>query len=467
MKYFIPFILILFLSSCSSTTSQKLPISDDAKIITGVNIVDVRDGTIHPDKYVVVDSGKIVAIHEGKETVNGRGKLWPDAATLIDGQGKYIIPGLAEMHAHIPSPNEGEDWMKDVLFLYVANGVTTIRGMLGHPRHLELRTEAQNNTILSPRIYTSSTSFNGNSVPTVEAGRKKVIESKEAGYDFLKFHPDIKLDVHDEIVRTANEVGIPFAGHVSRDVGIRHALESNYATVDHVDGFLEGLVPESAGVDPYKNGFFGYDFTGLADTSMIDELVQMSKDHKVWVVPTQALFERWFSALPTDGLATEPEMKYVPHSTLESWIKRKNQITSGPSFDTQKWERFNDIRRKLIYHLQHHGQGLLLGSDAPQVFNVPGFSIHHELQYMLEAGLSPLEALQTGTINPAVFFGEEGGFGEIIEGSSADFIMTKNNPLDDLTVLLHPEGVMVRGRWLSRGEIDQKLSELAERNKAR
>ncbi len=465
MKYFIPFLFIFILSSCSSTTNQKISVSDNAKVISGVSIVDVRDGIIHPDKYVVVDSGKIIAIYDEKEITKEHGKLWPDATTVIDGQGKYITPGLAEMHAHIPSPNEGEDWIEDVLFLYVANGVTTIRGMLGHPRHLELRTEAQNNTIISPRIYTSSTSFNGNSVPTPEAGRKKVIESKEAGYDFLKFHPDIKLDVHDEIVRTANEVGIPYAGHVSRDVGIRHAIESNYATVDHVDGFLEGLVPESAGVDPYKNGFFGYDFTDLTDISMVDELVQMSKDHEVWVVPTQALFERWFSARSTDGLAAEPEMKYVPQSILESWVKRKNQITSEPAFDAKKWERFNDIRRKLIYQLQHHGHGLLLGSDAPQVFNVPGFSVHHELQYMLEAGLTPLEALQAGTINPAVFFGEQGEFGEIIEGSSADFIMTKKNPLEDLSILQHPEGVMVRGQWLNREEIDQKLGQMAERNK--
>ncbi len=458
MKHLIPILLLLF--SCSSVPDEHRALSDSAKVITSVNIVDVREGIIHPDQYVIIDSGKIISILEDQED-------WFKKADAIDGTGKYITPGLAEMHAHIPSPKEGEEWIKDVMFLYLANGVTTIRGMLGHPRHLELREEARKNTILSPRIYTSSTSFNGNSVPTAEAGRQKVIESKEVGYDFLKFHPGIKLDVHDEIVRTANEVGISYAGHVSRDVGIRHALESNYATVDHVDGFLEGLVPESADVAPNENGFFGYNFTDLAESSQIGDLVGMSKNHKVWVVPTQALFERWFSAIPTTELAAEPEMKYMPASTIENWINRKNQITDGSGFDAAKWNRFNEIRRNMIFQLQQDGQGLLLGSDAPQVFNVPGFSIHHELQFMLEAGLTPLEALQAGTLHPATFFGEEGGFGEITEGASADFIMTDKNPLEDLSHLGHPEGVMVRGRWLNKNEINQKLADLAERNKER
>ena len=460
MNYLIPFLLVLY--SCTSTTEPKIQVSDSATIFQGVNIIDVRDGSILSNQQVVVDSGKIVSI---SNTAEVQRSTWPEGVEVVDANGKYITPGLAEMHAHIPSPNEGEDWIKDVLFLYVANGVTTIRGMLGHPRHLQLREEAKNNSIISPRIYTSSPSFNGNSVPTPEAGRQKVIESKEAGYDFLKFHPGIKLEVHDEIVRTANEVGIPYAGHVSTGVGIRHALESNYATVDHVDGFLEGLVPESAGVNPDENGFFGFQFTELADTTMIAELVELSKAHEVWVVPTQALFERWFSPIPAEGLALESEMKYMPADMVENWVQRKKQIVAGPGFDSVKWEKYNEIRRSMIYQLQHEGQGLLLGSDAPQVFNVPGFSIHHEMQYMLEAGLTPLEILQTGTLNTAIFYEREGDFGEIVEEASADFILSKGNPLEDLKNLQQPDGVMVRGTWLDRTEIDQKLADLAARNK--
>lgn len=462
MKYLIP--LLIVLTACSSSTTPQMELSSAAFVFQDVNIIDVRDGNVLKNKDMVVDSGRILAIKDRSDSQN---ISWPDHVEVIDASGKFITPGLAEMHAHIPSPNEGEDWIEDVLFLYVAHGVTTIRGMLGHPRHLELREEAANNTILSPRIYTSSTSFNGNSVPTPEAGRQKVIESKEAGYDFLKFHPGIKLDVHDEIIRTAKEIGIPYAGHVSTDVGIRHAIQSDYATVDHVDGFLEGLVPSSANVNPNENGFFGYNFTDLAERSRIPELVALSKEHGVWVVPTQALFERWFSDIPADDLASEPEMKYMPASTIQSWVNRKNQMTQGPGFDPDKWKTFNDIRREMIYQIQHNGQGLLLGCDAPQVFNVPGYAIHHEMQYMLEAGLTPLEVLQSGTLNTARFFDQEGEFGEIIENASADFILSKGNPLEDLATLKEPSGVMVRGQWLSRSSLDEQLADLANRNRDR
>lgn len=459
MKFLIPILLVLY--SCTTSSDPNLQLSDAATVFQDVNIIDVRDGHVIKNQLVVVDSGRILSISDWEENQN---TSWPESVEVIDAAGKYITPGLAEMHAHIPSPDQGEDWIDDVLFLYVANGVTTIRGMLGHPRHLQLREDAANNSILSPRIYTSSTSFNGNSVPDPETARQKVIESKEAGYDFLKFHPGITQDVHDEIIRTAKEVGIPYAGHVSTDVGIRHALESDYATVDHVDGFLEGLVPASADVAPDENGFFGYNFTDLADRSRIPEIVELSKQHGVWVVPTQALFERWFSDIPAGQLAEDPEMKYMPASTIESWVNRKNQLTEGPGFESEKWNTFNDIRRQMIYQLQHNGQGLLLGSDAPQVFNVPGFSIHHEIQYMLEAGLTPLEVLQTGTINTARYFDQEGEFGEIIENASADFLLSEGNPLEDLGHLENPDGVMVRGRWLSREEIDEQLSDLARRN---
>lgn len=461
MRYLSIFLVFLvFLYSCSTSTNTSLKLSEQGSVFSHVNVINIRDGSIDSNKSVVVDSGKIVAILE-------ENRSWPEGTQIINGEGNYLLPGLAEMHAHIPSPQESEEWIQDVLFLYVAQGVTTIRGMLGHPRHLDLREEAANNSILSPRIYTSSPSFNGNSVKTPEEGRQKVIESRDAGYDFLKFHPGIKLEVHDEIVKTANEEGIPYAGHVSTDVGIRHALESNYASVDHIDGFLEGLVPESAGVNPNDNGFFGYNFTNLVDTTMIDELVQSSKKHRVWVVPTQALFDRWFSPRPAEELATDPEMKYMPASTIQKWIENKNRLTGGDHYSDEQWNTFNEIRKQMILKLHREGQGLILGSDAPQVFNVPGFSIHHELQFMLDAGLSPLEALQTGTLHPALYFDQEGEYGEIIEDASADFILSAENPLEDLSTLREPVGVMVRGQWLSKERIDTKLAELADRNLTR
>ena len=171
------------------------------------------------------------------------------------------------MRNHIPPPTTSKERIAETLFLYLSRGVTTIRGMLGNPLHLELREKTAKGELLSPRIYTSSPSLNGNSVKTREEAIIKVTQYQKDGYDFLKIHPGIQRDVFDQVVETANAVGIPFAGHVPVDVGIRHALESNYASIDHVDGFLEGLVPASANVKANENGF------------------------------TQSLFERWYAPI--------------------------------------------------------------------------------------------------------------------------------------------------------------------------
>ncbi len=447
-------IILIILTACSSAQSFE-QLSSEATIVTNVSIIDVRDGSLKSAMDVVVDSGQITQIIP-------TGRSIPEGIKQIDGSDKFLLPGLTEMHAHIPSPQWGRSNLNETLFLYLSNGVTTIRGMLGHPKHLELRTQAANNEILSPRIFTSSPSVNGNSVQTIEEARTKIRAHYEAGYDFLKIHPGLKLEVFNEIVKTANEVGIPYAGHVPALVGIRNALNSGYATVDHVDGYLEGLVPASENVDPTTNGFFGYDFTSLADTSLMDDLVALSKSKGVWVVPTQSLFERWFSPLDPDSIGSTPEMAYMPKSTVENWVRSKKGLIENDNFNSDQWKRFDMIRKRLIYKLQQGGQGLLLGSDAPQVFNVPGFSIHHEIQGMLNAGITPLEAIQSGTINPSRFFDMEGQFGEIVVGSSADFLLLNSNPLQNMSSLKDHNGVMVRGRWLSREFIDEQLAEIAK-----
>ncbi|WP_299161509.1 amidohydrolase family protein [uncultured Eudoraea sp.] len=451
-KLFIAGAILIFIS-CNQAQEK---VSDTAILISNVTVIDVITGELLSDRQMVIDSGKIkkIAVSIENEEVY---------KNIIDGQGKYALPGLAEMHAHIPSPPTSKEQTEEILFLYLSNGITTIRGMLGHPSHLELRIAAERGELLSPRIFTSSPSLNGNSVTSTEEAREKVIAYKNDGYDFLKIHPGIKRDVFDELVKTANESGISFSGHVPVDVGIEHALESKYASIDHVDGFLEGLVPNSEKVDPNENGFFGYNFTKLADTTMIDELVELSKNNKVWIVPTQSLFERWFAPVDGEILLQQPEMKYMPASTLLEWRKRKEASTGpGTNFDKTQWETFIDLRRKLIYALNKTGHGLLLGSDAPQLFNVPGFSIHHEIEGMLKSGLSPLEILQTGTINPALFFNMESVFGQLKEGMAADILLVNSNPVEDISALKDLSGVMVKGKWISKADIDQKLQQIAK-----
>jgi hypothetical protein len=451
LSFLLPLLLGVFLGSCQpEVTRMDLSVGDF--VFENASVIDVTDGSVTVT-HVVVQDDKISHL-----ITSDKPHTWGEAR-VIPASGKFLLPGLAEMHAHIPSMEWNDPLIAETLFLYLSNGVTTIRGMLGNPVHLELREKAKNREIISPRIFTSSPSLNGNTVRTPEEAKSQVQAYAAAGYDFLKLHPGIRLHVFDEIVKTANESGIPYAGHVSNLVRVRHALQSRYQTIDHVDGFIEGLVPDEAGVNPIENGFFGYNFTDLADTSRIGELVKLSKDNSVWIVPTQALFDRWFSPTPANQLVEEAEMKYMSAETRKNWVNSKNNLTETSNYDPDQWQRYNQIRYQLIKALHDNGQGLLLGSDAPQVFNVPGFSIHHELKGMLDAGLTPLEALQIGTINPATFF--EGNFGQIKEGMEADLILMDKNPLEDLNNLKNPAGVMARGQWLDNELIKQKLADIA------
>ncbi|WP_297766210.1 amidohydrolase family protein [uncultured Muriicola sp.] len=445
-------IFVLLLGSCQEIPEQK---KSSAILISDVSILDVSTGEIMEHKSIEIDSGKI-------RRITGILKDTTGFQTVIDGKGKYVMPGLAEMHAHIPAPPISQEQLEETLFLYLSNGITTIRGMLGHPSHLELKKLVAKGKVLGPRVFTSSPSLNGNTVRTVEEAEAKVTEYQKDGYDFLKIHPGILRPVFDQIVTTAKEVNIPFAGHVPVDVGIRHALKSGYASIDHVDGYLEGLVPETAGVNPRENGFFGYDFTKLADTSLIPSLVSLSKENKVWIVPTQSLFERWFAPVSADQLLNEPEMIYMPVTTLTNWKIRKEQtMGKGTNFSKAQWERFNAIRLQLIKALQDNGHGILLGSDAPQLFNVPGFSIHHEIVGMINAGLTPFQIIQSGTLNPAIYFEQQEVFGQIKEGMVADLLLLRENPMEDIKALKKLDGVMLGGKWIDRKSIDKKLKVIA------
>jgi len=451
----------IFINACqgSSQDIEKILIENGDYAITNVSVVSMLNDQIAANQTVIVSEGKILSIRNSNEVELS------ESIEIIEGSGKYLIPGLAEMHAHIPgkSSDLGEDYLENTLFLYLANGVTTIRGMLGQPYHLELRELANKNEILSPRIFTSGPSINGNSVQTIEKAQKEVRAQKAAGYDFLKLHPGLKLEVFNEIDKVADEVGIPFSGHVAVDVGVRRALEARYASIDHVDGYLEGLVPESANVNPSDNGFFGLNFTDLADESIIAELAQSTKSQHVWIVPTQSLMDRWITSIPPEELASEPAMRYIPESLLERYVNSKKQILDNEDYDAEMVDRFIVLRQKIIKGLSDAGVGMLLGSDAPQVFNVPGFSIQNELRSMILAGLTPYEALLSGTANPAIFFNKEGLFGVIKEDADADMVLLNGNPLEDIGYVGDNAGVMVRGKWLSKKEIQERLGKIAKR----
>ena len=422
-------------------------------VFEDVNIIPMDRETVIEHQVVIVKDGRITDI----APVN---KVKYDAdAEVIKASGRYLLPGLAEMHAHVP-PIDDLSPMKEVLMLFALNGITTIRGMLGHQKHLELREGLRKGEITGPNFYTTGPSFNGMSVKTPEDGAAMVRKQKQAGYDYLKLHPGLSRQKFDAIATTAKEVGIPFAGHVSFGVGVWHAIESGYSSIDHLDGFVEGLVPGIEKMTEQQTGLFGMLLADQADVSQIPRLMKALKAHSVWVVPTQSLAERWFHPDYTaDDFLNDPDRVYMDSKTIEQWISSKNSLVNNPGIDREKIKKFIELRRNLILQCQKNGVGLLLGCDAPQVFNVPGASTHSELQYLVLAGLTPYEALKTGTLNVAKYLGKKDS-GVIKKGAVADLILLNGNPLNDITQTRNIDGVMIGNKWMPKVFIDSELAKL-------
>ena len=429
-------------------------VSGEAVAITGARVITMRAAEILPDHTVVVVDGAIASV--GPDTA----ARVPGAAVKIDAGGRFLIPGLAEMHAHVPDPLSDSVYLDRVLQLYVANGVTLIRGMLGRPEHLELRQQLADSARVGPRLVTSGPSLNGRSVTSPEEGARMVLEQNAAGYDFLKLHPGLSRAAFEAIAAEARALGMPFAGHVSVDVGLARTLEAGQASIDHLDGYMQALAPAEALPAPADWGFFGFSIAPLAEDTRVAAWAARTASAGVWNVPTQALLVNWAGPETAQQLLQRPEMRFLAPQLRAEYARRKNEIAGSANYSRDRAMRFLRVRAELIFALHKAGAGLLLGSDAPQVFNVPGFSVHQELELLVGAGLSPYEALLTGTANPARFLGETGQSGVIAPGAGADFVLLRDNPLEDIGNIRSIDGVMLRGRWFDRAALDAMLAAL-------
>ena len=446
--------ICLFLVAVAATAVTAQPVDNSQReiVFRSVNVVPMDQERVLENQTVIIKSGKITYLGETS-------KARPSAnALIVEAAGKYLIPGLAEMHAHVP-PIDDIEPMKEVLTLFLANGVTTIRGMLGHPRHLELRSKINSGEIIGPHFYTTGPSFNGQSVKTPERGAEMVREQKAAGYDYLKLHPGLTKETFPVIASTAKDVGIPFAGHVSFAVGVWAAIDAGYSSIDHMDGFVEAITPDIDKMAEQETGVFGSWIAEKADESGIPKLTKALAAKKIWVVPTQALAERWLSPLPADEYMKAPEMKYMTSQVRTNWANAKMNYLNKPKFTAEKANKLIQLRRKLILECQRANVGLLLGSDGPQVFNVPGFSIHHELKYLVDSGLTPYQALRTGTANVAEYLGKKNE-GTIAPGNVSDLVLLNGNPLNDINQVKSIAGVMIGNRWLAPEYIASELKKL-------
>lgn len=398
---------------------------------TGVNVVPMDREVVLRNQTVVVSDGRITTLGSADRV------SVPAGATRVAAQGKFLMPGLAEMHGHIPS--ERSPYAEDVLFLFVANGVTTVRGMQGAPAQPMMRDAIARGELLGPRLYVSSPQMGGR-VGTAEDAAALVRQYHAAGYDHIKVQEGLSQDAYDATARTAREVGIPFAGHVTDALSAFHAMEAGQASIDHLDNTY--------------NAVDGH-------TGRIPELVQAAVRTNTAFVPTEVLWETYIlGAAPLDSLiAARPETRYMPRTIVEQWHRNTQRRNAQPDAAAR-----TAFRRQLIEELYDGGALLVFGTDAPQVFSVPGFSIHHEMHVMVEAGLTPYEVLVTGTRNVARYFGTEAETGTVIVGKRADLILLDANPLDDVGNVARRAGVVVNGRWLPATEIDARLEQIAAKH---
>ena len=422
--------------------------------ITGVSVIPMDREEVLANQTVIIQNGRITHV--------GAARAAPAGATVVDGRGKFLIPGIAEFHAHVPSGGQAANAHR-TLALYALAGVTTARGMLGAPMHLALRDSIADGLVFGPRLTTSGPSFNGNSVTSPQQAIAMVRAQKEAGYDLLKIHPGVPRMAFDSLAATANQLGIPFAGHVPMDVGLDVAITAKHSTIDHLDGFIEAMYSGSAPLTPQRNGFFGLGIVNELDMSRFQPIVNRVRASGVVMVPTQILTDNYANDATGEELTSLPEFRYwVPQQT-ESWRATKNNLLSQPGVSREQRMAYIALRRRFIKALYDAGVPFLLGSDAPQLWNVPGFSTHRELAALVAAGLTPYQALRTGTVDVGKYMKEEGRSGVIRPGARADLILLDANPLQNIANSLRINGVVVNGRWIGSAERQQLLERLATR----
>ncbi|MGH7629988.1 MAG: amidohydrolase family protein [Gemmatimonadales bacterium] len=435
---------MLHLLAAVALAQVGLPAPKDTSIghaFIDVAVVPMDRERVLEHRTVVVARGRIIGIGA---TASLR---IPPGFRRIDGRGKYLMPGIAEMHAHVPG--EENPAAVDIMALYVLTGATTIRGMNGTPFQYELRRRITAGEILGPTLFAVAPPFSGESVGSPDDERRKVREYKAAGYDLLKIYPGIPRETYDAIVGTAREVGILYAGHVPHEVGLRHAIASRQS-VDHLDGYVEA---------------------SRGDDATIADLARASREAGIWNAPTMDVWKTILGTRSIDELRRRPELQYVRSELSDQWVKQTAQFARG-SFWRGALERVGmrqspaeivALRDRILQALHRAGAGLILGADSPQVFSVPGFSLAREMRAMVEAGVPTYAVLEAATKNPAGFFGREAEFGTVEMGKRADLLLLDGNPLEDIRNVHRQAGVMVRGQWLPKAEIDRRLAEIAAR----
>jgi imidazolonepropionase-like amidohydrolase len=431
------------------------------KVVAFVNVhVVPMDGErVLPAQTVLIKDGLIAEIGPAYSV------RVPSDALKIDGRGKYLMPGLADMHVHLQTYNEQDN--RAMFKLFLANGVTTILNLYGNQQHLELRRRVANGQITGPTVYTSGPYIANlpDWMPTVEEVERMVVEQKQAGYDIIKIHGDFSREAYRKLFEVARREGMRVIGHAPRNLGIEVMLEERQDALAHAEEYLYAYfyfkanpALKTADLETKKRYI-------VEQEARIAGIAQATAKAGTWVVPNLTAYRGiGLQAKDVTPLLNRPEMKYVPTNISAYWMPDTNRYVQRFSNEDARWSLWAryELLEKLVKGLSNAGVRLMTGTDTPIPSVIPGFSIHDELRDLVAAGLTPYQAIRAATVSPAEFLGAGDLSGTVTAGKRADLMLVERNPLEDVNNAARRAGVMVRGRWFTESELRKMLDSLSK-----
>lgn len=401
-----------------------------------VNVIPMDREKVAVDQTVVTQGGRIVQIGDFRTV-----KI-PPKARRIDAKGKYLIPGLADAHVHLQSQVE--------FALYLANGVTTVFNLDGRPGHLLWRHQVAAGTVLGPTIYSTGPIFHQKRTP--EEDVRLVDAQAAAGYDAIKVYNEVSKEEYPALISEARSKNLLLMGHVARGPGFEMTLQSGQS-IAHLEEIMY----------TYFNPQHDDEFDHIVfDESKIPVVTRMVKDSGIYVTATLDNFSRIvLEATNLEAFLKNPELNYVAPWTLLQFEPPNNRYKNR--FGPDKYavlENLLAFQRKLLKSFSDAGVPLMAGTDATEVGPVAGFGLHHELQEFVNDGLTPYQALQTATINVAKYLRQSEEFGTIETGKRADMVLLSANPLANIANTKSIGGVMLRGHWLDKAQLDEMLNKV-------
>ena len=450
----------------------------EALAITHVTVIDGTGGPAQPDMTVLIERGRIAAVTPSSSAnISWR-------TPILGARGKYLIPGLADMHVHLTAAGEPGGSHEFMIPLLLANGITSVRDMGGYLESLlPLRKEIEAGTRLGPRIYLAGPYLDGEPpsfqpslvVTNATQAAQDVHDLLRRGVDFIKVQSMLPRDVYFAIAAACKQEHVSFVGHVPDRVTAAEASAAGQRSIEHLTGVLRACSTDEPKLMREQFLAAAGKEKGLSsNTRQFDwnrELLQSFSEARAhvllaefvangtWQTPTLILLQQDAYASANPGLSADARMKYVPGIVLARWKKaaEENAADLEPR-DAPVRAGLMRNSEHIVGEMQSAGVKLLAGTDAPAPFVYPGFGLHEELALLVEAGLTPMQALQAATARAAEFTGKSATQGTIEKGKVADLVLLDADPLADIHNTARISAVIVRGKLLDRAALDALLA---------